>query len=79
MAILSPSPLDNLEKAVKLASEGDKSGVSKIVAEAVNGHEKKRVARDLVFEEEDDEDVNTKSQKANGAEPFVAIYELEHN
>ena len=79
VAVLSPKPLENLDKAVKMASEGDRKGASDIVAEVVNGHEKKRTTRDLVFEEEDDADVNTKSQKANGDEPFVATYELVHN
>lgn len=37
-----------------------------------------RATRDLVFEE-DVEDVNAKSQKANGDEPFVATCELTHN
>lgn len=78
VAILSPKPLDNLDKAVQLSSSGDKEGASRIVSEVINGHEKKRTTRDLVFEE-DDVDVNTKSQKSNGDEPFVATYELSHN
>lgn len=79
VAVLSPKPLDNLDKAVQLSDSGDRKGASDIVSEVVDGHEKKRATRDLVFEEEDDEDVNTKSQKANGDEPFVATYELTHN
>ena len=39
----------------------------------------KRKTRDLVFEEEDEEDVNTKTQVAPKGEPFVAFYELVHN
>lgn len=79
VAVLAEKPLANLDRAVKMASAGDIHGASNIVAEVVNGHERKRTTRDLVFEEEDDEDVNTKSQKANGEEPFVATYELMHN
>lgn len=79
VAVLSPNKLPDLDKAVQLANDGDRSAASKIVSDVVNGHEKKRTTRDLVFEEEDDEDVNTKSQKANGDEPFVATYELSHN
>lgn len=79
VAVLSPKPVADLDKAVKLSAEGDREGASKIVAGIVNGHEKKRTTRDLVFEEEDDQDVNTKSQKSNGDEPFVATYELTHN
>lgn len=79
VAVLAPNPVADLDKAVQLASAGDKKGASSIVANIVNSHEQKRTTRDLVFEEEDDEDVNTKSQKANGDEPFVATYELVHN
>ena len=79
VAVLAPKPVEDLDRAVQLASQGDREGASKIVAGIVNGHEKKRTTRDLVFEEEDEEDVNTKSQKANVDEPFVATYELEHN
>lgn len=79
VAILAPQPVAELDKAVKLASEGDKDGASSIISNIVNGHEQKRTTRDLVFEEEDENDVNTKSQKANGDEPFVATYELVHN
>lgn len=79
VAVLSPEPVADLDKAVKLASEGNKKEASSIVSSIVNGHEKKRTTRDLVFEEEDDGDVNTKSQKANGNEPFVATYELSHS
>ena len=39
-----------------------------------------RKTRDLVFEEEDDEEtgVSTQSQIAPQGEPFVALYELKH-
>ena len=38
----------------------------------------KRKTRDLVFEDEDDEEVNTKTQVAPKGEPLVALYELVH-
>lgn len=79
VAVLSPKPVSELDDAVKLAADGKKDDASKILAQVVDSHEKKRTTRDLVFEEEDDEDVNTKSQKANGDEPFVATWELVHN
>ena len=79
VAVLSPHPVADLDKAVQLAGEGKKDDASKLVASIVDGHETKRTTRDLVFEEEDEGDVNTKSQKANGDEPFVATYELVHN
>lgn len=49
VAVLSPKPLANLDKAVKLASSGASAEASKIVSEVVNNHEKKRTTRDLVF------------------------------
>lgn len=79
VAVLSPKPMPELDRAVKLAADGDSAAASKIVSRMINGNEKKRTTRDLVFEEEDDDVVNTKSQKANGDEPFVAVYELIHN
>ncbi len=78
MCVLSPTPVAELDNAVRLASEGKKAESSAIVEGIASAHEKKRTSRDLVFEEEDDKDVNTKSQKANGNEPFVATYELTH-
>lgn len=79
VCVLSPKPIANLDRAVTLAAEGKRDEASSIVSSIVNKHETKRTTRDLVFEEEDDEDVNTKSQKAEGDEPFVATYELMHN
>lgn len=38
----------------------------------------KRKTRDLVFEDEDDNEVNTKTQVAPMGEPFVALFELVH-
>lgn len=38
----------------------------------------KRRSRDLVFEDEDEEDVNTKTQVAPKGEPMVALFELVH-
>jgi hypothetical protein len=79
VCILSPTSVDKLDKAVTLASEGKKDEASGIISGVVNGHESKRTTRDLVFEEEDDNDVNTKTQVTPGNEPFVATYELVHN
>lgn len=79
VCILSPQPVEELSKAVKLAEEGKGQDASAMIAAVVNGHENKRTTRDLVFEEEDDADVNTKKQTSTDNEPFVAIYELAHN
>lgn len=79
VCVLSPNRVDDLDKAVQLSNSGDRKSASDIVAGIVSSHETKRTTRDLVFEEEDVDDVNTKSQKAEGNEPFVATYELTHN
>ena len=79
VCVLSPDSIPDLDKAVQLSDAGNRQDASKIVEGIVNEHETKRTTRDLVFEEEDEKDVNTKSQRANGNEPFVATYELTHN
>lgn len=79
VCVLSPKPVADLDKAVQLSNAGNRQEASAIVEGIVNSHETKRTTRDLVFEEEDNQDVNTKSQKTAGDEPFVATYELTHN
>lgn len=79
VCILSPSRVAELDKAVALGGEGKKNEASEIISSVVNRHESKRTTRDLVFEEEDDQDVNTKTQTSSDNEPFVATYELIHN
>jgi len=78
VCFLSPEPIAALDKAVQLASEGKKDEASSTIAPLLEKHETKRKTRDLVFEEEDDKDVNTKTQISKGNEPFVATYELSH-
>ena len=79
VCVLSPSPVAELDKAVALGGEGKKDEASEIISSVVNRHENKRTTRDLVFEEEDDQDVNTKTQTSKDKEPFIATYELIHN
>lgn len=79
VCVVTPARMADLDNAVKLTAEGKKDDASKIVERVVNGHETKRTTRDLVFEEEDEKDVNTKTQISPGNEPFVATYELMHN
>ena len=78
VCILSPTRLPDLDEAIKLSDEKKNDEATKIIAKRVDGHETKRTTRDLVFEEEDDGDVNTKTQETADGEPFVATYELEH-
>lgn len=78
VCMLSPNRIESLDKAVQLAGEGKNDESSQIIAAMIDSHEKKRTSRDLVFEEENENDVNTKTQVADGKEAFVATYELEH-
>lgn len=82
LMIFSPDRIDEMEKAVaEVAREqnptlGSSSGG---VAGVERSNQNKRQNRDLVFEDEDDDGVNTKSQVGKKGEPFVANYELSHN
>lgn len=79
-AILSPKAIPDLDKAIKLESEGKKAEASTLISDLVTNHEKKRTSRELIFEEEDDDDVNTQTQLADGEDyPLVSTYELTHN
>ena len=63
-----------LDKAVAENFENAAAAVASLEAR----HQAQRVARDLVFEEEESESVNTRKQEARDGEPFVAHYELVH-
>ncbi len=78
VCLLAPNKIPELEKAIQEANGGDKTAASATIAAVVTGHETQRTTRDLVFEEEDVDDVNTKVQTSSGDEPFVATYELNH-
>ncbi len=78
VCLLAPKKIEELEKAIQQADGGDKAAASTTIAALVDKHETERTTRDLVFEEEDVDDVNTKIQTSSGEEPFVATYELKH-
>ena len=81
MCVVSPEKIADLDAAVVAANAGGKDvdlNTAKIAAlEEMNLN--KRKTRDLVFEEEEDEKTNTKIQTAKKGEPFVAIFELQHD
>lgn len=80
LMVFSPDRVPELEQAVAEAN-GQKGNVvedSSSVAKVEDKNTNKRKTRDLVFEDEDDEEVNTKTQVAPKGEPFVALYELVH-
>jgi hypothetical protein len=75
LVVMSPQPIPELEEA---AQGGDATPSAEAVTEK---NESKRKSRDLVFEEEADEEsgIATKSQAASDLEePFVAYFELVH-
>ena len=80
LMVFAPNKVPELEQAVAEAA-GQKGKVDEKATQVASVEDKntsKRKTRDLVFEEEDDETVNTKSQVAPTGEPFVASYELIH-
>jgi hypothetical protein len=80
LMVFSPDKIPELEQAVAEAN-GQKNNVVENTTQVASVEEKnisKRKTRDLVFEDEDEEDVNTKTQVAPKGEPFVAMYELVH-
>jgi hypothetical protein len=80
LMVFSPERIPELEQAVAEAN-GQKGNVvedSTKVASVEEKNANKRKTRDLVFEDEDDEEVNTKTQVAPKGEPFVSMYELVH-
>ena len=81
MCVVSPEKIADLDKAVADANAGGKDvdlNTAKITAlEEMNLN--KRKTRDLVFEETEDDKTNTKTQTAKKGEPFVAIFELQHD
>lgn len=79
LCILAPEKLADLEKLVAEAAAGNVSdATNKAVATLDQSNTEKRTTRDLVFDDEDDKDVNTKSQQAAKGTPFVAHYVLTH-
>lgn len=80
LMVFSPNRIPELDQAVAEAN-GQKGNVvedSTKVASVEEKNTNKRKTRDLVFEDEDEEEVNTKTQVAPKGEPFVALYELVH-
>jgi hypothetical protein len=80
LMVFAPDKIPELEQAVAEAN-GQKNNRVENSIQIASVEEKnvsRRKTRDLVFEEEDEEEVNTKTQVAPKGEPFVAMYELIH-
>lgn len=80
--VLAPEKIPELEEAAKQAAVKGGKVPSDQVAAVEEDQETKRKSRDLVFEEEDDEDtgVATKAQASKDIkQPFFVAFELVHN
>ena len=79
LCILSAEKLPDMDKAI---AEADAAQInvqsSTQLAKLEEKNTPKRTTRDLVFDDEDEGDVNTKQQVAQKGEPFVAHYVLTH-
>jgi hypothetical protein len=81
LLIFATEKISELEQAIVEAAEKNgkiEQNIPKIAALEIEST-KKTKTRDLVFEDEDDQEVNTKTQAGTSGEPFVAYYELIHN
>lgn len=76
LCVLSEQKLPDLEKAAMENMKG--AAGTAAVASVEKKNADKRATRDLVFEDDDKGDVNTKQQTAPKGEPFVAHYKLTH-
>lgn len=69
LCILSDQRLNDLEQA----------GAQQFAAALEQQNTAKRTTRDLVFEDEEEGDVSTKTQQVSAGTPFVERYTLQHN
>jgi hypothetical protein len=82
LLVFSSEKVDELEKVVsEITGKSDNTVKENAteVAKVETQNSNKRATRDLVFEDEDEEEVNTQTQLAPKGEPFVAHYVLQHN
>lgn len=75
LCIISTERLDDLDKA---AAEQFKNAGQE-VAQLEQKQTSKRATRDLVFDDDEEDDVQTQKQVAPKGEPFVATFTLKHN
>lgn len=75
LCILSPTRLSDLDTA---AQNQFKDATAQIDA-LQEQNQSKRDTRDLVFEDEEEDEINTVQQTAPKGEPFVAKFVLKHN
>ena len=94
LCVISPERIPELDKIIAENSKGvipAENAVQKTypgsevvmenavqIAEVEKKNTSRRQTRDLVFEEEEEEEISTKTQVAPRGEPFVAYYVLNH-
>ena len=80
LCIISPDRIPELDQIIAENSQGLIPAESTTqVAQVEEKNTSRRKTRDLVFEDDEEEDVSTKTQVAPKGEPFVAYYVLNHN
>ena len=79
LCVISPERIPELDKIIAENSKGVIPAENAVqVAEVEKKNTSRRQTRDLVFEEEEEEEISTKTQVAPRGEPFVAYYVLNH-
>lgn len=79
LCVISPERIPELDKIIAENSKGVIPAENAVqVAEVEQKNTSRRQTRDLVFEEEEEEEISTKTQVAPKGEPFVAYYVLNH-
>ena len=79
LLVFSTSKIPELEQAVAEAAANNGVVAEQVAKVASLEQDPPRSrTRDLVFDDEDEEDVNTKTQAGEAGQPFVALYSLTH-
>ncbi len=78
LCVLATEKVENLEKII--AAKASLKGITdELQASATSAEDgEKRTSRDLVFDDEDEGDVNTKSQTAVKGKPMITRFDLTH-
>ncbi len=79
MCILSSDRIIDLEKTISdIAEENFKKNLNKQITTLEEKNTYQRITRDLVYEDENNNDINTKTQSGPKKEPLIAHFVLVH-
>ncbi|MDR1872463.1 MAG: DUF4384 domain-containing protein [Deltaproteobacteria bacterium] len=80
LVVFSPERIPELDEAVQeaLKKSGKVEDNAYQLASLEDANEQKKATRDLVFEEEEEEEVSVKTQAGSAGEPFISKFELVH-